>query len=78
MHTASEFLRERAVDHAVAFDSALAFEGVRHDMNAEMRFAARTMAGVAGMQMRLIDNAQALRRERRRKLVMDDCRNSHA
>ena len=46
-----EFRRQRRIDHAVAFDPALPFERRRHNINPEMRLAARPVAGMALMQM---------------------------
>ena len=48
---AGEFRRQRRINHAVALDPALPFEGRRHNINPEMRLAARPVAGVALMQM---------------------------
>ncbi len=46
-----QFLRENRIYHAVALDPALPFEGRRHNINPEMRLAARPVAGMALMQM---------------------------
>ena len=51
MHPIGQFRRERRINHTVALDPALPFEGGRHDMYSEMRLAARPMAGMALMQM---------------------------
>ena len=51
VHAAGEFRGQRRIYHAVAIDPALPFEGGRHNINAEVRLAARPMAGVALMQM---------------------------
>ena len=51
MHAACEFRGQRRIYHAVAIDPALPFEGLRHDIDAEVRLAARPMAGMAFMQM---------------------------
>ena len=48
---AGEFRRQHRIYHAVAFDPALPFEGRRHDIDPEMRLAARPVAGMALMQM---------------------------
>jgi hypothetical protein len=48
---AREFRSQRRVNHAVALDPALPFEGWRHNIDPEMRPAARPVAGVALMQM---------------------------
>ena len=51
MHGATEFRRERRVNHAVALDPALPFEGRRYNIHPEMRLTAGSVAGVALMQM---------------------------
>ncbi len=51
VHRTSQFRRERRINHAVALDPALPFEGGRYDMYSKMRLAARPMAGMALMQM---------------------------
>src|SRR5258708_32035556 len=48
---ALEFRLQCRIHHAVTFDPALPFEGRRHDIDPEMRLAARPVAGVALMQM---------------------------
>ena len=51
MHGAGEFRGQHRVNHAVAIDPALACEGWRHNIDPEMRLAARPVAGMALMQM---------------------------
>ena len=51
VHAACEFRGQCRIYHAVAIDPALPFEALRHDIYAEVRLAARPMAGVALMQM---------------------------
>ena len=51
VHAAGEFRGQRRIYHAVAIDPALPFEGLGHNINAKVCFAARSMAGVALMQM---------------------------
>ena len=51
VHGTCEFRRQRRINHAVAFDPALPFERPRHNINPEMRPAARPVAGMALMQM---------------------------
>jgi hypothetical protein len=51
VHGAGQFRRQRGINHAVAFDPALPFERRRHDIDLEMRLAARPVAGVALMKM---------------------------
>jgi hypothetical protein len=51
MHAIREFLGQCRINHAMALDPALPFERLRHNINAEMRLAARLMPGMALMQM---------------------------
>src|SRR5215510_4109329 len=51
VHRACQFRRQRRVNHTVALDPALPLEGGRHNINPEMRLAARLVAGMALMQM---------------------------
>ena len=51
VHRISQFRGERRVNHAVALDPALPFEGGRYNIHPEMRLAARPVAGMALMQM---------------------------
>jgi hypothetical protein len=48
---ACEFGRQRCINHAMAIDPALPFEGLRHDIDTKVRLAARPGAGMAFMQM---------------------------
>jgi hypothetical protein len=51
VHRAGQFGRQRRIYHAMALDPALPFEGGRHNIDPEMRLAARPVAGMALMQM---------------------------
>jgi len=51
MHGAFEFRRERRVNHAVALDPGLPFEGRRYNIHPEVRLAAGSVARVTFMQM---------------------------
>ena len=46
-----EFRCQRRIYQAVAFDPALPLERRRHDIDPEMRLAARLVAGMAFMKM---------------------------
>ena len=61
VHGACQFVRQRCIYHAVTLDPALPLEGFGHDINAEMRLAARPVAGVAFVQMRFVLNLDAFR-----------------
>ena len=71
VHAACEFRGQGSINHAVALDPALPFEGIRHDIDAKVRLATRAVAGMAFMQMRLVDDLQAFRRESFAQLVGD-------
>ena len=77
MDAACEFAGERPVDHAMAFDAALAAERLRHDRDPEMRFSARPVTGVAHVMVRFVDHIQVLRRERCAELRGDDIPERH-
>ena len=51
VHGPRKFRSKGRIDHAMAFDPALPFEGRRHNMNSEMRLAAGPVAGMPLMQM---------------------------
>jgi len=51
MYAAGEFRSQRGIYHAMAIDPALPFEGLRYNINTEVRLAAWPMAGMALMQM---------------------------
>jgi hypothetical protein len=55
-----ELARQRLVDHAMALDPALPFEGPSHDIDPEMGLAARPVPGMALMLVGFIDHPQAL------------------
>ena len=77
MDMVAQFCCQQGIDHAVAFEAALAIEGIRHDMNAEMALAAQHMIAVPGVQVGLVDDVQALWRERVRQLFPDDIGHAH-
>ena len=78
MDAARKLGGERCVDHAVALDPALTLEGLCHDMNAEMRFTFRTVSGVTGVQMRFVNDTEALRMESLGQLFGDQIACPHA
>ena len=77
MHAASKFRGKRLIDHAMAIDAALAFERVRHDIDAEMRFPAFPMSGMSRVLMRLIFYTQGRRRKSIRQFVDDNVVHGH-
>ena len=72
-----ELVRQRRIDHAVAFEPALPAEGFRYDIEPVMALAARPVSGMSFMQMRLVFDMQALRREGRQQFCRNDVLHSH-
>jgi hypothetical protein len=77
VHAASEFARERFIDHAMALDSALSFEGACHDMDAEMALSARSVAGVSLVQMGIISHLEPGGGESRGQFLRDQIARAH-
>lgn len=61
MKPARESRGKGRVHEAVAFDAALASEGLRDDIDPEMSFAAFPPAGMAGMKMGFVHDINRLR-----------------
>src|SRR5882757_3053327 len=77
VHATVEFARQRRIDHAVAVDSALSPEGLRHNIDPEMRLAAGPVAGMPLMLMGFVLDPQALRFESLGQLLCDDVTGVH-
>jgi hypothetical protein len=75
--TSRQFPRQNRINQAVALDPALPFEGLRYDIDPEMRLAARPVTGMAFMQMRFVRDVEALRRESFVQLVGDSVFGAH-
>ena len=60
---AAQFGREHFVDQAVPLKPGLPFERLRHNINAEVRFAPRPVASVSLVLSALIKHAQVIGRE---------------
>src|SRR5262245_10663460 len=58
MNRSGQFLGQRRVDPALAFNPAKARESRGNDFNGEMRLAPRTGAGVAGMPCGIVDDVE--------------------
>ena len=71
MHRAREFCRQRRIDHAMTVDARLADEGLRHNINSEMRLAAGPVTRMAFVQMRFIDDIETFGRESIAQLFCD-------
>ena len=78
MHAAGEFAGQKPVDHAVALEAALPFEGVRHDIDPEMGLPARLVPGMALVAVGFILHFQALRRESFGEFLRDNVGGAHA
>ena len=59
MDTAFELIGQEVVDQAMTGDPGLPLEGIRHNINPEMRLLAPLMPGVAGMLIGFVDDLQA-------------------
>jgi hypothetical protein len=59
VNRACKFGGESRIYHAVAVDPGLPIEGFRHDIDPEMRLAARSVARVALMQMGFVNYIEA-------------------
>jgi hypothetical protein len=78
MHAAGELTYKCGIDHAMPFDSALSRERIRHDIDPEMRFSARPMAGMAFMAVGFVDHPQAFGGESFGQFLCDDILNRHS
>ena len=77
MHAAREFRRQCGIYHAVPVDAALPPEGLRHNINAEVRFTFGPMAGMAFVLVGFVLNLQAFGRESFGQLSCDLIFGSH-
>jgi len=77
VHGPLKFRLKRGIDHAMAFDPALPFEGPRHNIDPEMRLAARPVAGMALMQMGFVRDVEAFGHESFTQLVYDIVLGAH-
>ena len=72
-----EFGRERFIHHTVALDPALPSERFRHNINAEMGFAAWAMAGMPRVLVGFVNHIEAQRREGPGQLIQDGVTSTH-
>lgn len=63
VHAAGQIVRERRIDHAMALDPGLSFEGFRYNINPEMGLPAGPRPGVAFMLVGFVRHIEAFRRE---------------
>jgi hypothetical protein len=74
---AAQFRRECVVDQPVTFNPGLPFERLRHNINAEVRLASRSMASVSLVLSALIEHAQVVRCEGLVELLNNRISGSH-
>ncbi len=77
VNTASEFARERGVDHTMTLQPALPAKRFRHDIEPEMRLAARPVSRVPLVPVRLVLDAETVRRESLVQLFCDEIARRH-
>jgi hypothetical protein len=77
VHAAGKFARKCGVDHAMALDPALSEERIRHDIDPEMRFPARPVAGMAFMAVGFVNHPQAFGGESLGQSLCDDILDRH-
>ncbi len=77
VNAAGQFVGERRVDHAMTLDAALAGEGPRHDMNAEMRLTAGPVAGMTLVAMGFVNDFDPFGSEGGGEFPSDDFLGAH-
>ena len=77
VHATSQLARQRAVDHAVAFQPALPIERLRYDIDAEMSLPARPMPSMAFVLVGFVQHLKALGLESLGQLFCDDVGRLH-
>ncbi len=77
MDPVRQFSGQGCIDHAMPFDPGLPFEAWRHNIDPEMRLAARPVARMAGMQMRFIRHVDLGRSESFAQLLCDGILDGH-
>jgi hypothetical protein len=77
MNGAGKLRSQQRIYHAMTVDPALPFEGFRHDIHSKVRFTAWPVAGVALMQMRLVNNVEAFGNEGFIQLICDSVFGRH-
>jgi hypothetical protein len=78
VNAARQLIRKNPVNHAMALDSGLSFEGRRHDIDSEMRLSARSVSGMAFMPVGFVFHLEALRGESLGQLLCDEIGGAHA
>ena len=78
MNADRKFGCEQLIYHAMALQPGLSFEGIRHNINAEVCLSARPVPGMALMLVRFVQNLEAFRLESLGQLLCDQIDGSHA
>jgi hypothetical protein len=63
VHPGSQIVRKNSIDHAVAVNPGLPFEGRGHNINPEVGLPARPRAGMAFVLVGFVNHVEAFRRE---------------
>lgn len=77
VHRAGKLLGKGLVHHPVPLHTALTRESVRYNVDPEMGLPFRSMPGMAGVEMRLVDDPQTLGREALRQFLFNPISNRH-
>lgn len=78
VHAGGQLIRKYFIDHAMAVDPGLSFEGFRHDIDPEMSLSARPVSGMAFVPVGFVHHIEALRNESLGQLFCDEFGSSHA
>jgi hypothetical protein len=78
MHRTCQFVRQYPVDYAVTIDAGLSCERSRSHNHAEMRLAPGPVAGMTGVQVRLIDHLEGLGQKLGLQFFLDAGFDGHA
>jgi len=77
MHATGKLICKRRIDHAMPLQPALSAERFGHNIKTEVCFAARPVAGMAFVAVRLILDMQAFGRKGLLQFFPDDILGSH-
>lgn len=77
VNACGELGREHRVDHAMALEPTLSFEGRSDDMHPEMGLTPRPMSGMAHVRLRFIVDPEVQGRKSGRKLADDPILKAH-
>jgi hypothetical protein len=77
VYAGCQFIRKCCINHAMALDPVLSFEGLSHDIDPVMSLPAFPVPGMACMLVRFILHLEALGRESLGQLPRDGIGGSH-